>query len=312
LHVYVARMAVKELTPTGSEEIGGAVGLEAYVASSNKETFMLKTYRILFKGLLLQDPGSGDLILLKPGDRLVIRRATEQRCRWHPAPLNSEDDPLTRKYCLKRASTGLGYCREHANSLRAVYDACFSASGIQSREACLWLDRALGGQLSYAVYIADYGGRRLKVGSTRLFRWVDRIAEQPHLAAALVHVTRSAVDARSTERTIASGREFSEIPSRNRLRLAMHSLKLEAAKRVARAAKMLSARGYMWNKEIVRIELPENFQNAVETRPEKLDASRLEIRGYWGGYLLLEDEGSGKHLIALRRLLHANSVAVPV
>ncbi len=310
MHLYVARLAVKSIVLEGSETIKGGPGLEAFMKKEEK-SFILETYKVDFKGLLLQDPGSGELILLKRGEKIMLRDAGEEYfCRWHTGPLDSRDDPLTRKYCLRRASGGLGYCSEHLGSLRAVYDTCFGSSGMQSREACIRLDRAVKGRVEYAVYIVDYGGRKLKVGSTRLFRWLDRIAEQPHVTAALIHVSRSAVDARSTEKAVASIKGFAEIPARNRLMISRHTLMLESARRIASAAEMLASKGYSWSRIVVRIKPPEEFEEAVSATLRELEGRTLELQGYWGGHVILA-EGSKHYALPLRSLLHRESVAVP-
>ena len=309
VHMYVARLAVKSLEHLESIELRGGAGLE-YFMQGKDVGFSLERYRVELEGLLLQDPGSGELLMLRRGESLVLRRAeASPLCRWHTGPIDERDDPMQRRYCINPAASGLGYCKEHAGSLRALYDMCFGSSGTQSRIACARLDQAMGRKVQYAVYIADYGGRSLKVGSTRLFRWVDRIAEQPHAAAALIHTTTSAVDARGVEKSIASGKGFAEIPARNRLKLALQTPYAEAARHVASVARMLARQGYKWDGSVIRVEPPPIIAEAKEASPKSLEGKRLILDGYWGGYLLLAGD-SGTYMVASRRIAHRARIAV--
>ncbi len=292
--MLLARLAYKEVEPLSKETVStGSTGLMAFMGGG--EDVVLETYRLVFRGLVVQDLETGTLKLLDPGSRFRVA-ALEPRCRWHDGPLDRRDDPLARTYCLARVhENSLGYCKAHRGSLRALYEECFG--GNRGLEACRRLDEKLGGRVSYTVYLTVHSGTRVKVGVTRSFRLLDRLAEQPHDAATVLLETSSAVEARAAERRVSGLPGFSDKGPRRPGQAGRPNLALllDASRRAA------SLLGISWEPRALKIQAPDTLGNARSIGA--LGSGVYTLRGYWGGFLLLED-GSGLVAVRCGRLTH--------
>ncbi len=292
--MLLARLAHKVVRPLSREMVStGSTGLMAFMGGG--EDIVLETYRLIFRGILAQDLETGNLKLLAPGSRFRVA-ALEPRCRWHDGPLDRRDDPLARTYCLARVSeNSLGYCRAHRGSLRALYEECFG--GNRGLEACRKLDEELGDSISYTIYLTVHSGVRVKVGVTRSFRLLDRLAEQPHDAATILLETTSAMEARMAERRISRLPGFSDRGPRRPGQAEMPNLALllDASRRAA------SLLGVGWEPRALRIQAPGTLGSARSVGA--LGSGVYTLRNYWGGFLLLEDS-SGLVAVRSSRLTH--------
>lgn len=292
--MLLARLAYKEVNPASRETVStGSTGLMAFMGGG--EEVALETYRLVFRGLIAQDLESGILRVLNPGSRFRAA-ALEPRCRWHSGPLDRRDNPLARTYCLARVpEDSLGYCRVHRGSLRAIYEECFG--GNRGLDACRRLDEELGGSISYTVYLTVHSGARVKVGVTRSFRLLDRLAEQPHDVATILLETASAVEARTAERRVSGLPGFSDKGPRRPVQAGRPNLALllDASRRAA------SLLGVEWEPRALRILAPSTLANARSVG--SLGSGVYVLRGYWGGFLFLEDSAG---LVAARsgRITH--------
>jgi hypothetical protein len=193
--LYVLRLPLK-----GATWIREVRGIPAGPVNGGAE-IAIDEYGLQFEGILAQDVASGEPVIVKPGERLIVRgRALRPYCRWHTGPIESPGNPGSMRYCDRPASGSLGYCRAHASSLRALYEICVAG---HLPGACSAVDSALGDRAEYSVYILARDDGHLKAGMTRSFRLLERISEQEHLAAAVVAVTRSLRDAREMEESIS-------------------------------------------------------------------------------------------------------------
>ena len=298
-HIFLPRLVYKKLHPVGRERVKvRATGLAAFMpgVSGDLGYVDVEKYRLEFVGLIVQGIRSGRLYLVRPGDILILKGIDEIYCRWHSGPLDRPDDPLKRIYCLAKTYSGAGYCREHSGSERALYDRCMGGAGELSIHACKELDKRLQGD--YTVYLLDYGDVKPKVGSSRTFRWVERIAEQPHIAATRIYRSKSAYDARRVESHVASLGLASERP-RKKLR----KVKLtEAISRLADVAGRLSdILGYEWERRVVVIEEGGEMPKVIDL--PSLEGKEARLIGYRYGMLLFELENE---LVGIRsgRIYH--------
>ena len=273
-HVHpllVARIAVKSIGPAEIDE-AELHGLLAYVGVGRK----LERHELEFHGLLAQSLRDGRSILLRPGSRvLVVGEADPPYCRWHDGSLHGPDDPLRRRYCMRRTSTG--YCDEHADSLRALYEACVIG---WSLDACKKVDEELGAKLKYTIYMAAHGGRKVKVGLTRSFRFLDRLAEQYHLVATVIFETDSLLEARKVEMKLSRRAGVSDKGPRKiggEDRQAAADLLARAAEDAAKGL------GIDWRQRMLYVRSPGKLP--APGRPGM--RSEYKIAGYSQGFLLL-------------------------
>ena len=253
--------------------------------SQVSDEVVVERYGIEFRGLIIQGVRTGRLYLARPGDTMVLKGVLEEGyCRWHSGPLDVPDNPMERTYCLAKVRGGADYCRAHARSERALYMRCMSGAGERSLGACRELDRRITAR--YVVYLLDYGDVRLKVGSSREFRWVERISEQPHIAATKVAVTDSALAARTIERRVSRLGGFSERPRKRLLRSSL----FEAVSRLrAQAERVSRILGGRWDQRVVVVE---GVWSVRQVRVEELEGVWLRLVGYSYGFLLFEWDNS--------------------
>ncbi len=261
--------------------------------------YLVDEYTVSFRGLLLQDPPSADVYLYNGFFTLPGRGGYEAYCRWHNGPLAEKDNPEERLYCPELAPQG--YCRRHRRSLRALYDECISRSGAKSLEACRALDERV--KLEYTVYLAVAGGS-VKVGVTRSWRFLDRLAEQPHDAATLIAVVEGAYRARRLELEASKRGIASERPSRKARARRIHP-GAAAALLEAAAEKASRVLGLDWDGQIVRIRPPDELP--PEAAPARLHGSKLRAVGYWGGFLIVKGDRVDA-AIHSRELMHRASI----
>lgn len=285
------RLVRKSVEPAGDARY-------EYQGVTGSGVYRVREYTVSLVGLLLQDPPSAD-VYLYGGAFTLPEEGFEAYCRWHNGPLAERDDPEKRLYCPELAPQG--YCRRHKRSLRALYEECMSRSGRRSLEACRTLDERE--KLEYTVYLMVAGGP-VKVGVTRSWRLLDRLAEQPHDAATPLAVVEGAYAARRLELEAARRGLARERPSRRvrakRLPPGLAAALLEAA--AERASREL---GVEWSGEILRVKPPDLLPQ--EVRPERLRGAALRPRGYWGGLLVVEHRG-GLAALNTRDLMHRASI----
>jgi hypothetical protein len=292
----------------------GPTGLDAFMETGS--TGEVRKYTTRFKGILLQDPVSGRLTLLQPGSSIVLARAYEEYCHWHNGPLHERDDPLRRKYCLLPATSELGYCRIHKDSLRALYTRCFGSAGLESLRSCSLLDEKLGDRVEYVVYILAYAPGKYKVGTTRLWRIHERIGEQPHILAAILYASRSALETRKLEIKIGRLNGFTERPRRNLKSILSTPPETVAAglrnmvERLRRTMNLKYA-----GEEYFVVEPSRNknlYATAKITDPLSLAGEKIILEDYYAGYMLVRRKNSREWLLVKgNSLLHLNSLVEP-
>ncbi|MEB3787669.1 MAG: hypothetical protein GSR78_02810 [Desulfurococcales archaeon] len=294
----VYRLTHKEVAHSGLARLGPA-GLAGYLGSGGETT--IEVYSIRLHGIIATSVGFIEPVQLR--DTISIAGGPwRSYCRWHDGPLDRRDNPLERAYCPMEAD---GFCGRHKRSERALYDACMSGSGWRSLEACRKLDKTI--RTEYAVYMLDYGGQKPKVGATRLFRFRDRIAEQPHTVATLLAVTDSALQARRIETALRESGIAVERP-RRRTQVVMGNLAAAASRLSSAAEKAARVIGVDWRGTLFRVEPPDTLENARTVDPRILAGARLRLSDYWGGLLVLESP-QGLVAVSEKELLHRDSLA---
>lgn len=273
----VPRSVYKDLVPQGTRRVSVAT-------LGGMENFDLDYYRVDLKGLIVHKPPTPDAELIRGDVRLEIApRPWIEMCRWHSGPLDRRDNPLTRIYCTTPAQ---GFCRQHRRSERALYDECFGSHGDRGLWACKALDAAV--QAEYAVYLAAFysPSAPVKVGVTRRFRILERLAEQPHIAATTVAVLDSAYRARILEIEI-SRRGIARQTTR-KTRVARYLRRMEPLIALRRAAEEASSLASVtWSGKLFAVEPPPGISDPIQPRPRL----KFTVAGYWGGLLGLRAGG---------------------
>lgn len=274
-------------------------GLEIYTGLSTSS--MVENYRIIFYGLLVQEEGFPNVYLLSPSEYIVFKKPRVEFCRWHSGSLNIEDDPLKREYCIEKKYTALGYCRLHSDSIRALYSYCFESRSLDGLTGCEQLDRLLKGSVEFLVYMLAYSSDGFKVGSTRKWRLIRRLAEQPHIVASTLYVSSSASEARRIEAKAGSLDWLTEVPHRDIRRTLSTPIKAVLNKFIKLRERTLRILGLNeTDTSIVRVEPASNlevFQRAKNVDLYELIDKKLEIYDYGYGYLLLSNVSSNEYFI---------------
>jgi len=258
-------------------------------------------YKSVFKGIVVQETGSRDLHLVKPGDKIVLLNNQIEYCRHHDTPLNQRDDPLKRNYCVKPADTKHGYCNQHRESMRAYYSLCFESFSIENINYCRMLDELSHYSIEYSIYLLSYGVDGFKVGSTRSFRLLERIAEQPHVLATSIYSFNSAVKAREIESKIGRIEGLHEIPRREFKRVLntpVNSVVYKFDKIKEKIEKSIGLKTL--DNPLIRIESTIEstvYLKAVETSVEQVVDRILEVVDFHQGYLLLSDTRSNTYYV---------------
>lgn len=295
------------------------VGLDKYIKLSKSSDLAVdyyEEYSLIFHGILVQNISENELFLISLNEHVVLAPGHQSFCKWHTGSLVKRDDPLKRSYCRLQQYTRLGYCREHDFSLRAIYDKCFSSSTIHSYTYCRELDERLKGSIKYSIYVLDYG-LGFKVGSTKKWRLLDRIGEQPHIIATELLELDSAVKTRELERKIGMKEGFTEKPHKRLIKdVLSYPPKLSFRKLLSAINKLvrelnLSSYSYRLFRVVPYNNDVLDFLKAKHVRLKDIIGVKLEVYGYWLGYLLLADRVSNNYfLVHMREILHRDTMGL--
>lgn len=292
-----------------------------YVRVSGLDMFMglemgreLVRYKLVFYGLIAQEEGSHILHLIVPGEKIMFVENYVEYCRWHNGPLERKDNPLEREYCVREAVSELGYCSKHRNSIRAIYSKCFSTAGLESLRNCWILDEKYKDKINYTVYLLAYNKDKFKVGTTRTWRLLDRIAEQPHIVATTLYTSNSAVETRNIEIKAGKLEGLTEKPHRKlkeTIKTPIPPVLLKLEKTLTKTQRIL---GIKQTKQptIFRIEPNTEiteYHKAKETNLKQIIGKQLIIQDYYAGHLLLEETNTNtKYLLKTNQILHKPSI----
>jgi len=302
--VVVLRAVLFETEVVG-EAAASSGGLGEWLGGGGRVSVKLRVERVSRLGFLVQRPPE-PLAAVVWEPRLRVLSASGQRyCRYH------EGFGERVEYCAEPATARGGYCREHARSWKALYELC--SQGVDA--ACEEAARAAPPE-EFAVYALDFGGG-LKVGLTQLWRLPHRVAEQPHVSAALV-ARGPLAEMRSLERALGKRRAATEgmgVRVSERMRLSANFLERAGAREAAaRLASLLAELGLEGEYEAItllpRTLEPRRFASAEPAPLRSLEGRELELLDYWAGVLAFEDARSGEPLFARKQdLLHVALVA---
>ena len=292
-------------TEVVEETAASSGGLGEWLGGGGRVSVKLRVERVSRLGFLVQRPPE-PLAAVVWEPRLRVLRASGQRyCRYH------EGFGERVEYCVEPATARGSYCREHARSWKALYELC--SQGVDA--ACEEAARAAPPE-EFAVYALDFGVG-LKVGLTQLWRLPHRVAEQPHVSAALV-AKGPLAEMRSLERALGKRRAATEgmgVRVSERVRLSANFLERAGAREAAaRLASLLAELGLEGEYEAItllprRLE-PRRFASAEPAPLRSLEGRELELLDYWAGVLAFEDARSGEPLFARKQdLLHVALVA---
>ncbi len=291
-HRAVFRLIHKRVSEDGVEKVSSLL---------HGETYRITVYRVEGLDLIVQRVGYADAERTS-GPLEIAPAPWRTYCRWHDGPLDKRDNPWERIYCTEEAE---GYCRVHKRSLRSLYEICMSLRSPKSLEACRALDREV--KAEYTLYMIHTGGKGLKVGVTRSFRLLERIAEQQHSVATVLGVYDSAYRARMAETHVSKSGMAVERGVK-RLRRPDPGQGVHLLSWIAE--KVSGVLGTSWSGRLFRVKPDQEVFHAVQASPYKIPGSRFEPRTYWGGILVAH---SGGRLIALkeREMLHKDSLVIP-
>ncbi len=276
---------------------------KGFLFATSQESVDVTIYPVSLDYLLVQPEGYSD-VFKYTSELEIAQEPWQSYCQWHNGPLDETDDPLKRLYCPVAAE---GFCPKHRRSERALYTLCLDSRSEKALEACKYIDSLVKGE--YAVYMVDYGGDKPKVGTTRRFRLLERIAEQPHTLATVIMETGSLLEARRAEINISRSGIAVESWRHKLLMPQDHyfaSFRLSEA--ASRASKLL---GVQWDEKIFAIT-SEQFTTA---RPrvidvEKLTGAELLPVASWGGFLMFKDKTGQSLAVKASQLMHRNSIIV--
>ena len=299
--MLIIRLVFKDIVERGVRSLRSR---DLFSFMGSHRLYNVREYEVIFKGLIAQEP-DGEILLVKPGTAIRLVEGQEY-CKWHNGPIDRKDNPLERKYCINPSRSSLGYCLKHLRSDRALYDRCVSGMGNEALEACRIIDRKYP-DLEHAVYLIVLPTGKVKVGITRRFRIYERIAEQQHLLATQLTVTRSVLEARRIELKISS--ETKAVDKGLRGLMGRTSITIEQAynilenmiNNIRKNFNLVSSPGD--HVEFFRIAPSKHLVQSEELRtPSKTE--ELFLRDYWGGYLFLEDSSGKIYAIKTTRILH--------
>ncbi|MCE4626012.1 MAG: DUF2797 domain-containing protein [Desulfurococcales archaeon] len=289
----ILRLIYKRVEPAGSQKVqAGLFG----------DSYNVKLYSVALKGLILQDPSTIEVILVRPERGLfrINEKVWVQYCRWHSGPLDKPDNPVERIYCNLPAD---GYCRQHKKSERALYERCVTLHGDKGLGACKLLDRMVRSE--YVVYLTDFGGEKPKIGITRRFRYLERLAEQTHITATVLTVTDSAYNARLLEikaSKMGLAQEMHRKSSFTSRPTGESAIRLSYwAERVAKAL------GVNWDGELIRVIPPEGWRSFLPVRKPETFKEVFRVAAFWGGYLYVISN-ERKAYFPVRPLQHKDSL----
>jgi hypothetical protein len=308
----ILRLVYFEPKPLSTIEIP-LKDLHSFLSTGGAENkVVVEEFRVGFKGLVLQPVGSEEVILVEQGSKVRLREHGLKYCLWHSGSLSERDNPLERRYCTQPTQSSQGFCPRHTKTPRAIYTLCFTTGGEGSLEYCKMLDSTLAGEGGYVVYIVAFHGR-IKVGSTRYWRFNERLAEQPHSLGSIVFETNSAHQARSMELKISRIGGFPEHLKADFRDLLNPSIIQDANTLLINAKKLRRAGFDLKPIKPLRVEPDEKdvFKNTVERRVIDVTDVTLELVGYYSGYILLYNPGQAVYVaVKASQLLQTDSVTV--
>ena len=262
------------------------------------EDYVVQVYTARLDSLIVQSPGGADAYRHR-GPIMLAEEPWRTYCRWHSGPLDRRDNPWERLYCTMEARD---YCRYHRRSTRSLYDICLSLRGPQALEACRRVDEEVSGE--YALYLS-HTGKGVKVGVTRSFRLLDRIAEQPHSLATRLAIYDSLYKARKAEMTVSRSGVAREVGARKPRRPDPGAAAPALSYAAMRVAKLLDVE---WDGTLFRVKPPDGLFSSRPATPSP-GLGVLEPVGYWGGLLQLSG-GGGLVVLRVKDLLHRDSVVL--
>ncbi len=306
--MLITRLVFKNIVELGVQSLRSK-DILSFMGS--RKSYNVKEYMIKLEGLIVQEP-SGELLLVEPGT--VIRLVEGQEyCKWHNGPLNRRDNPLERKYCINPSRSLLGYCLKHLRSDRALYDRCVSGMGTEALEACRLIDKKYH-DLEHVVYLIVLPTGKVKVGITRKFRIYERIAEQQHLLATQLAITKSVFEARRIELKIASMAKISDKGLRGLVRKT--STTMEQAYNLLENM-INNIRNKLYSKispgnihDLFFRIIPSRYLVQAKELKTLNGSKEFILRDYWGGYLFLEDSNGEIYAIKTTRILHKKSLII--
>lgn len=288
--MLVLRALVFESNDLGSSS-ASARGMESWIRKEREVKAVLHIKRITRVGLLVQELPNPQVRTLWEPVLSVETVKIGKICRYH-------DDYGDARYCHRPAVTEEGYCSVHKGSWKALYELC--AQGV--KEAC---DKAAEqADEEFTVYALDFGGRKLKIGLTQSWRVLYRLAEQPHVSAALLF-KGSLLQARDLERELGrrkSATEGAGVGLSERLKSACALLSSNEphsiASRLAAALAELGLEGFFDAFTILpRFFEPELFPKFTSIELQELLGRKLKLCDYWAGLLVLRDQDSDELLV---------------
>ena len=289
-------------------------GLDSFFNKKSEPPELLR-YKIILNGIIIQETGTTLLHIASINDKIILSKSLNEYCHWHDGPLDKRDNPLERTYCIKPIISELGFCREHLHSDRAIYIRCFGTAGLESLRNCVILDKKYDEKIEYSVYLLSYGQESIKVGTTRSFRIFERIAEQPHVVATILAKTRNAYEARDIEIRAGKLPWLTERPRRSLKTVISKPLSPSLYRLKNLREKTVYALGINDSNPMFFQVLPVDdisyYLKAREAHLEDLEGKKLEILGFWGGYLLLSDISMNNYyILRAKEILHKDTIKI--
>ena len=293
----ILRLVKQTVAESGSKVVEPSRG---FLLVPKVSEFKVKVYEARLDYLLVQPEGYSDVFPYR-GPLRVAPGPWNTYCQWHDGPLDEADDPTKRLYCTVQAE---GFCSKHRRSDRAIYTLCLDSRSAMALEACKRIDESFRGE--YVVYMLDFGSDKPKVGTTRKFRLLERIAEQPHIVATVLVETDSLYEARKAELELSrQGVGVESWRHKWVLGLDLYFSAMRLSEAAEKASKLL---GRSWDGTLftVTANVP---QRPLVTEPETLAGREFEILGAWGGFLVVPGP---KQPLALKysQLMHRDSLVV--
>lgn len=276
---------------------------KGFLFVASRDSVDVTLYPVSLDYLLVQPEGYSD-VFKYTSELTIAQEPWQSYCQWHNGPLDEADDPLKRLYCPVAAE---GFCSKHRRSERAIYTLCLDSRSEKALEACRYIDSIVKGE--YVVYMLDYGGDKPKVGATRKFRLLERIAEQPHVVATVLMEVDSLLAARKAEMKVSSSGIAVE-SWRHKLLNAQDyyfaSLRLSEA--ASKASKLL---GVQWDGKLFSII----SQDFISMRPRVVDARALIGKSLipgasWGGFIMFKDSKGSFVAVKSSELMHKDSLII--
>lgn len=294
----VPRVVYKEVVPSGVRV------LRLHTIFGRERSYRVESFSITLKGLVVNRPPTPDAEIIGYGASIeVVHHPWMEYCRWHSGPLDQADDLASRLYCTSAAR---GFCRQHKRSPRALYEECFGGGGERGLWACRALDDIV--KTEYTVYLTVFPSpsKPVKVGVTRRFRLLDRLAEQPHIAATIVATVDSAYRARRIELDLSRRGVARQSTRKSGVARGLRRLELLASLESA-ALEASRMAGEKWDGRLYSVQPPPGLKDPVSPAP----GLRFRLEHYWGGLLGGRSEEGPEVWLRASDLLHRDSLSIP-